>query len=84
MPATSPNTAATMAHPGVAGALLSIQLLVSTRYIATRLRLVTALPLIRLIHHHCIVQQLLAYARSEIGGLDVVRPHFLPLAINDV
>ena len=39
------------------------------------------LPGIGLVHHDGVVQQLLIDALSEIGGLDVVRPHFLSLAI---
>jgi hypothetical protein len=38
---------------------------------------------IGLVHDHSVVQKLLADARSEIGGLDVVRPHFLSFAIVD-
>ena len=41
------------------------------------------LAYVGLVHHDRVVQQLLVDARSEIGGLDVVRPHFLSFAIVD-
>ena len=69
------------AGAGVARALLAVHLLGRAGHHAARLRLVRTLPHVRLVHHHRVVQQLLVDARSEIGGLDVVRPHFLSLAI---
>ena len=50
---------------------------------AARLGLVRTLAEVRLVHHDRVVQKLLVDARSEIGGLDVVRPHFLSFAIVD-
>ena len=69
------------AGAGVARALLAVHLLGRAGDHAARLGLVRALPDVRLVHHDRVVQQLLVDARSEIGGLDVVRPHFLSLAI---
>ena len=81
VPAAAADAAPLRAGPGVARALLAIHLLGRAGDHAARLGLVRALPQVGLVHHHRVVQQLLVDARSEIGGLDVVRPHFLSLAI---
>src|SRR5215212_9862397 len=81
VPTATANTAALGAGAGVARALLAVHLLGRAGDHAARLSLMRALSNIGLVHHDRIVQQLLVDAGSEIGGLDVVRPHFLSLAI---
>src|SRR5262249_8018240 len=81
VPAAATNPAALMAGAGVTRALLAIHLFRRTRDHATGLGLVRPLAKVGLVHHDRVVQKLLVDARSEIGGLDVVRPHFLSFAI---
>ena len=81
MTAAAADTAALVTRAGVARTLLPIHFLRGTSHHAARLRLMRTLPHVRLIHHDRVVQQLLVDARSEISGLDVVRPHFLSFAI---
>src|SRR5712671_2587567 len=81
VPTAATNTTPLRTGAGVARALLAIHLLGRSGDHAARLGLVRALADVGLVHDHCIMQELLADARSEIGGFDVVRTHFLSLAI---
>ena len=77
--AATANTAAPRAGAGVARALLAIHLLGRAGDLRRASWSVRTLPHVRLVHHHRVVQQLLVDARREVGGVDVVRPDFLPL-----
>ena len=66
MTAATTNTRAPRPGTSVTRPLLAIHFLRRSSDLGTRLRLMTTLTLIRLIHHHRIMQQLLADANRQI------------------
>src|SRR5690606_28996091 len=60
------------AGAGVAGPFLAVELLGRAAHLAAGAGLVRALTTIRLVHHHDVVQQLLADPRGNRFGVDLV------------
>ena len=83
MTAAPPRTTATTTGAGVSRALLAIEFLSGTAHLASSFSAHRALPQISLIHHHCIVQQLLADGRRQLSRINVVGANLLPRNVVD-
>ena len=79
--AAATDVASLAASSGVSRPFLAIHLLSRTTDFRPALRLRRALPLIRLVHDHDVVKQLLRNARSQLGRVDVVSTDLLAASI---
>src|SRR5206468_30432 len=83
VPATSANSTAPRTCTRVSRSLLAIHFLCTACHLGTALRLGSAQPLVGLVGYDGIVQQLLANARRQLGGIDFVLSHrFASLIVN--
>ena len=83
MPAAATNAASPRAGPGVAGPFLAIHLFRRAGHFRAALGAHRALPQIVLVHHHRVVQQLLADSRRRLGRIKLVGPDLDSAAVVD-
>ena len=81
MTAAATHAAPPRAGAGIARPLLPIHLFRRSGNHAATLRLRGSQPLIRLIHHHHVMQQLLVDAGGDVRGIDVVLADFFSQAV---
>src|SRR5262249_10622709 len=75
---------AARADAGVAGALLAEQLPGAARDLTAAQRGVRAGALVREVHQHDLVQELLVDLAAELGGVNLHRANGLPLGVENV